>query len=553
MVHNASHVAGTPGGQHRFCFIFPMASGHINPSLPMARTLVEMGHEVHFLCREQMRAAIEDTGSVFHSDTKVESELYEGREIDYFGAMQSLKKEHGLEGASLMVSMTKLSPVMIELMMPGVLRWLRELQPKAVVYCPLMNQEAPLAAKVLGIPSVALLTTAGPGSMAKAISEFLEAEQLSVEQLEAMAVGYEPLEGATRRLQEAYGITVDSLGMFRPCGRLAMLSHSHVTLVTTCEDLQDQMEPDLEAAYVADGVAFAAVGPLLDKEGAKRAGGHKFSSDGNDQRCGSHQHRAASEEELRARLQAASAVGRPVVLASMGTVITGDSPDFGWNVRPCGLSGRRQGLTGRELCQASWGAAFDTFGSTAADEGALLVVSLGPQPDALEGLCPPPNAVCLPVVPQVDVLKAGVSVFLTHGGQNSFTEGLAAGVPLVVCPGFADQPVNARKAERLGVGLKVDRPVPPEGGEAAATAAYRAETAAALRRVAEEPTFRQAAQQCAERLRQAGGVPRAVHLVLQAAGLHKGAGAESPKAARASGAEAGAHEQTFQQALLAGA
>ena len=29
----------------RFAFVFPMASGHINPSLPVARGLVKLGHE----------------------------------------------------------------------------------------------------------------------------------------------------------------------------------------------------------------------------------------------------------------------------------------------------------------------------------------------------------------------------------------------------------------------------------------------------------------------------------------------------------------------------
>merc|ERR1712186_1985 len=90
-------------------------------------------------------------------------------------------------------------------------------------------------------------------------------------------------------------------------------------------------------------------------------------------------------------------------------------------------------LTGQELCQAAWGAVFDAFGSRVAEEGALIVVSLGPQKDPLGDLRVPPNAIRAPFVAQVDILKAGVDIFLTHGGQNSFTEALASGVPLVVC------------------------------------------------------------------------------------------------------------------------
>ena len=66
-----------------------------------------------------------------------------------------------------------------------------------------------------------------------------------------------------------------------------------------------------------------------------------------------------------------------------------------------------------------------------------MVISSGPQPDALDGLTVPPNAVCRSYIPQVDLLQSGaVSVFVTHGGQNSFTESMANGVPLVVVPGF---------------------------------------------------------------------------------------------------------------------
>ena len=57
-----------------FAFIFPLASGHINPSLAIARSLVLQGHDVHYLCREQMREAIEDTGAMFHSDIETQPE-----------------------------------------------------------------------------------------------------------------------------------------------------------------------------------------------------------------------------------------------------------------------------------------------------------------------------------------------------------------------------------------------------------------------------------------------------------------------------------------------
>ena len=165
--HLAFEVAGrTEGtkGAASFAFVFPMASGHINPSLAIARSLVGLGHEVHYLCREQMREAIEDTGARFHSDIEAEPELYEGRDPAMYGALGSLQEEHGLKG-SFTKARLLLRELSIELMLPGLLRWLRKIRAEAVLFCPLINAEAPLAAQILGIPSAGLLTTAGPGSV----------------------------------------------------------------------------------------------------------------------------------------------------------------------------------------------------------------------------------------------------------------------------------------------------------------------------------------------------------------------------------------------------
>ena len=145
----------------RFGFIFPMASGHINPSLPIARMLVEKGHGVHYLCREQMREAIEDTGACFHCEVSEMPELYEGRNPDMFGAIQDLQKEYGLEDESLMRAMMKLREIVGEKMLPGLLRWLRRQQVQVLLCCPLMNREAAWGAKLVGIPCVGLMTTAG--------------------------------------------------------------------------------------------------------------------------------------------------------------------------------------------------------------------------------------------------------------------------------------------------------------------------------------------------------------------------------------------------------
>jgi UDP:flavonoid glycosyltransferase YjiC (YdhE family) len=66
-------------------------------------------------------------------------------------------------------------------------------------------------------------------------------------------------------------------------------------------------------------------------------------------------------------------------------------------------------------------------------------------------------------VPQVSLMQTGrLTAFVTHCGSNSVYEALLCGIPMVCCPGMADQPANAVRLVRAGVGViakkeRVDR------------------------------------------------------------------------------------------------
>jgi hypothetical protein len=518
--------------QQTIVFVFPMFSGHINPSLPIARSLAKLGHEVHYVCAEQMREAIEDTGAVFHSDVDVQPELFKGRSENILGAMTDLRKELGIEDEPMTLSFWSLRNIILELRMPGLIRFFQEKKPAAVVYCPICNPEAAWAANFQGIAHIALNTLAGPGAFTLALENW--AKPSTVEGLDRMVRDFEPNMKALERLQENYGVKGDG-GIPKPYGKMPEAALAAFTLVTTSEDLYDPITPELQKAYEADNAKIVAVGPLLDEAGAKRAGGHKSNHEAQGPKGAS-----LDSDEIVRRVARARKSGRAVVLASMGTVITGDMEGLGWEGRSTGEDGQPRGLTGRELCQGAWSGVFDAFGAANTDEGPLIVLALGPQQDPLGEIAPPPNAICVPVVPQVDVLKAGVDLFLTHGGQNSFTESLASATPLVVCPGFGDQIVNSQKAVDIGVGLKVDRPDPDAGHEREAVVAYRADVAAALRAVSAGPDFKAAAKKCCENLQRAGGVPRAVQLVLKVAAASQGGAARTSSAAYEAACLAGA-------------
>ncbi|MER5809033.1 glycosyltransferase [Streptomyces sp. NPDC002033] len=83
-----------------------------------------------------------------------------------------------------------------------------------------------------------------------------------------------------------------------------------------------------------------------------------------------------------------------------------------------------------------------------------VILAAGDQAGALAGLAGPRVAVAA-TVPQQALLRQ-VDAMVHHGGNNSFTECVAAGVPALVLPFSSDQFSVAHDAERSGAGLCLD-------------------------------------------------------------------------------------------------
>ncbi|WP_280919285.1 nucleotide disphospho-sugar-binding domain-containing protein [Streptomyces sp. SPB4] len=83
-----------------------------------------------------------------------------------------------------------------------------------------------------------------------------------------------------------------------------------------------------------------------------------------------------------------------------------------------------------------------------------VILAAGDQTESLSGLAGPRVAVAA-TVPQQALLRR-VDAMVHHGGNNSFTECLAAGVPALVLPFSSDQFSVAHDAERSGAGLCLD-------------------------------------------------------------------------------------------------
>lgn len=117
----------------------------------------------------------------------------------------------------------------------------------------------------------------------------------------------------------------------------------------------------------------------------------------------------------------------------------------------------------------------------------LMTIGRDTPPAALGPL--PDNVDVEAWVPQADALAHACAV-VCHGGSGTTFGTLAAGIPLVILPLFADQPVNARLVAEAGAGLVVEDALT----DPAAVAPRLRE---AIRTVLTEPSYREAAERVA--------------------------------------------------------
>ncbi len=120
-----------------------------------------------------------------------------------------------------------------------------------------------------------------------------------------------------------------------------------------------------------------------------------------------------------------------------------------------------------------------------------ILVSIGADTDPAALGPVPGNVVVRPSVPHSEVLERA-AVFVSHGGMNSVSESLAAGVPVVLWPQQPEQALVARRVRDLGAGVLLGR----------------RPSAADIGRAVEEVRgagYREAAAAVGATLRQAGG------------------------------------------------
>jgi UDP:flavonoid glycosyltransferase YjiC (YdhE family) len=112
-------------------------------------------------------------------------------------------------------------------------------------------------------------------------------------------------------------------------------------------------------------------------------------------------------------------------------------------------------------------------------------------------------------VPQADALAAAAAV-VCHGGSGTTFGTLAAGLPLVIAPMFADQPANARLVESAGAGLTVQPTGEPQGRTRVLAPGDAARIRRSLELILADDSYRQAARRLAAEM---GALPTAGELL----------------------------------------
>jgi UDP:flavonoid glycosyltransferase YjiC (YdhE family) len=114
-----------------------------------------------------------------------------------------------------------------------------------------------------------------------------------------------------------------------------------------------------------------------------------------------------------------------------------------------------------------------------------VLMTIGSRGDVADLGPLPANAIVERWVPQAEVTAHAAAV-VCHGGYGTTIGALAAGVPLVVAPLFADQGRNAARVAEVGAGLALPMAASMEAASVAGLGAL-------VRRVLEDPAYRRAA------------------------------------------------------------
>ncbi|MBY0121536.1 macrolide family glycosyltransferase [Bacillus sp. S/N-304-OC-R1] len=132
-----------------------------------------------------------------------------------------------------------------------------------------------------------------------------------------------------------------------------------------------------------------------------------------------------------------------------------------------------------------------------------VVMSIGEKTQISELGEIPKNFIVKNYVPQTELLKH-TKLFITHGGMNSANEGIYYGVPMIVIPLSADQPIIAEQIVSIGAGIKLNMQSLTED-----------HLREAVDLVISQQSFQKAAAKISESFQKSGGYRKAVDEIFE--------------------------------------
>jgi hypothetical protein len=435
------------------------ATGHFNPTLPFVAELSRNACEVTYYVAESLRDTVELAGATWRAVPDTSSpELC---------ATAVAKHVADPTGYSVFVSQLAVT----EHILPGLLEDVRRLErkPSVIIYDPNHCPWGKVAAHVLGVPSIGVITVPGPGSI-RISKELADAWEADV-----------AVQGPRKAILNEYGIDL------LKHGRIWEHYSPMQNLVTTIRGLYTPPVDEMQLERFGH-FPFTCVGALIDMKVT---------------RCSNTASTSAPETLPMARIRAELAAGKRLLYISLGTVANSRHWD-----KKFGFVGKENGLaelTGKEITLRVFRTCFEAFGGS---DQILVIMAVGPQDDALEGLpAAPGNFILRPSVPQLEVLSL-CDAFVTHGGANSMHEAFSFGVPLAVVPLFGDQVLSADSVAAAGAGFSFRDPL-----QSLTVPALRGAVTVLLD-TGDSNTYRAAARGMQKKLAEAGGVKKAGQIVL---------------------------------------
>mmetsp|Transcript_33052 Transcript_33052/g.65529 ORF Transcript_33052/g.65529 Transcript_33052/m.65529 type:complete len:483 (-) Transcript_33052:67-1515(-) len=388
--------------------------GHLNPFLAVVKALVKAGARVTCFGDASIKKAVVKAGAEYRF---YYGSLFEPDEKHYTLAVAKVKEERGLPDVPHPLSRAQVATLCIHEMAAAV----AAVNPDVIVFDPFAT-DAVVVSRLLNIPPVSLIPYSGMGIMGDEAWS-LGHTDISLAELIASKEFQEVREG----MKAACGID--------PFDESLPMQHfsKDLNIVTVIEELTRSLDP------VRDPIAFG-----YNKEAQEKqvfvGGCVELDARQNGLMDDPKEH-----EFLCEKIDEARKAGKQILLASLGTVVTGflwESPPDGFKIGGCD--------TGRAFFEAVAGCLVKAVGVEALVQKVFVILVCGPFPNAAEGLGElPPNVVCAKSIRQAELLTQ-CDAFLSHLGANSMTEALIAGKPLIPFPAFGDQPCNAQVVLKNG-------------------------------------------------------------------------------------------------------